>query len=177
MPKLTEAERDRLAIAIHEAGHAVMGTLLGGRLHTAVVAEGATFGLTGETVFDELADHFTASTAYAGPLAEARFRFGPTPRVDQVWAVLDGCGSRDQTAIVAAVGVSRPPNSAMIAKQLTTCWSSIATVANRLYFEGEVRHADVCAALGVTDGGGPGSFQLANIKAGLQRPVPRRVRA
>lgn len=177
MPKLTEAERDRLALAIHEAGHAVMGTLLGGTIKAAVVGEGATFGLAGETVFDELPEYHHASVAYAGPLAESRFRHGPTPRVDQVWAVLDGCGARDQTAIVAAVGVSRPPNSAMIAKHLKTCWSSIATVANRLYFEGEVRHVDVCAALGVTDGGGTGSFQLANIKSGLQRPVPRRVRA
>ncbi|MGV9796668.1 hypothetical protein ACWDTP_01265 [Mycobacterium sp. NPDC003449] len=34
---------------------------------------------------------------------------------------------------------------------------------------------DVCAALGVDDGGGPGSAQLANLRAGL-RSVPPLVR-
>ena len=39
-------------------------------------------------------------------------------------------------------------------------------VATKLFRSGEVTHRDVCDALHLADGGGPGSFALANIRAG-----------
>jgi hypothetical protein len=62
---------------------------------------------------------------------------------------------------------------------LTRCWHAVVVVAQRLWRDSEVRHADVCQALGLSDDGGPGSFELALIRSGhapgsftVTRPVP-----
>jgi hypothetical protein len=44
------------------------------------------------------------------------------------------------------------------------CWLSVIAVAQTIDRAGEARHDDVCAALGITDGGGLGSTQLANLR-------------
>jgi hypothetical protein len=49
---------------------------------------------------------------------------------------------------------------------LERCWSAITACAWKLYRTGEVRHDDVCAALGLPDAGGPSSFALALIRSG-----------
>ena len=47
-------------------------------------------------------------------------------------------------------------------------WPSVIAVAQIVYRDGEARHDDVCKALGVDDGGGPGSTQLANLRVSSQ---------
>ena len=46
------------------------------------------------------------------------------------------------------------------------CWPSVLTVTTKLFDYGQVDHADVCAALGLTNDGGPGSVGLAMIRTG-----------
>ncbi|BBY76595.1 hypothetical protein MPRF_34940 [Mycolicibacterium parafortuitum] len=52
------------------------------------------------------------------------------------------------------------------------CWGSIGTLAAKMMRGQEIGHDDVLAALGVTDGGGPGSFQLSLIASGAVSPHP-----
>lgn len=49
---------------------------------------------------------------------------------------------------------------------LERCLPAVKSVAKTLFVEGEAAHADVCAALGLSDDGGPGSFELAAIRSG-----------
>jgi hypothetical protein len=46
----TAGKRLRLRTALHDAGLAVATTVLGGRISTAVLADGTTFGIHGKTV-------------------------------------------------------------------------------------------------------------------------------
>jgi hypothetical protein len=50
---LSDAERERIALAVHEAGHTVAGVLLGGALRCAVVGHSRAFGPQGLTSFDD----------------------------------------------------------------------------------------------------------------------------
>jgi hypothetical protein len=43
---------------------------------------------------------------------------------------------------------------------------AIGKLATVLCARREITHADVCTALGLTDGGGPGSFELALVRSG-----------
>ena len=54
-----------------------------------------------------------------------------------------------------------------VATVLERCWLAVETLAKQLFY-GQSGHRDVCAALGLSDDGGPGSFELANIRAGLR---------
>jgi hypothetical protein len=40
-------------------------------------------------------------------------------------------------------------------------WPAVKALTKKLSFDGQVEHADACAALGLTDEGGPGSGALA----------------
>jgi len=52
-----------------------------------------------------------------------------------------------------------------IEPMLERCWSAVTSCASKLYRTGEVRHDDVCAALGLPDAGAPSSFALALIRS------------
>lgn len=58
-----------------------------------------------------------------------------------------------------------------VATLLERHWPAVKAVTTELYIDGTVDDGAVCTALGLTDGGGPGSFQLANLRAGLHAVV------
>src|SRR4051812_35722715 len=89
---LTPREQLSLRTAVHEAGHAVAATVLGGRIHSAVLADGRTFGVRGKTVHAEVPEGGWPSIVYAGPWAEARWLAGRRPSQRQLFAILDGSG-------------------------------------------------------------------------------------
>lgn len=157
---LTDAERERAALAFHEAGHAIAATALGGRIQVAVISEGRAFGLLGKTVHDEVAAGAWPSIAYAGPWAEARFRAGRRPTQREMLTSLDRsvCDDRE---------LSRAGGSATgagIVPLLDRCWPSVAKLAAQLWSNSDVRHADVCAALHIParDNG----FHLSLLRSG-----------
>jgi len=53
-----------------------------------------------------------------------------------------------------------------------SAWPAVVNLARKIHVEGEATHDDVCKVLGITDGGGRSSSQLASLKAGLRRVPP-----
>jgi hypothetical protein len=170
---LTDAERERAAVAFHEAGHAIAATALGGRIQAAVVSDGRTFGLLGKTVFDVLPEGQSPSVTYAGPWAEARWRAGRRPTQRELFAALDRNSCDDGE-------LSRSGGSFMgagVVPLLERCWPSVAQLAAQLWTNSEVRHEHVCAALQIPErdngfhlslirsGSAPGSFTVTRSTA------------
>ncbi|MCV7377939.1 hypothetical protein BST11_21005 [Mycobacterium alsense] len=157
---LTDAERERAALAFHEAGHAIAATLLGGRVNVAVVSEGRAFGLLGKTVHDQVPGGGWPSILYAGPWAEARFRAGRRPTQREMFTALDrnSCDDRELSRAGGSV------TGAGVVPLLERCWPSVAKLAGRLWQHSDVRHEHVCAALQIpaSDNG----FHLSLIRAG-----------
>lgn len=157
--KLTDADRDRIGVAFHEAAHAVAAVALGGQVRKAVIGDKP------RTEFVSCPGTIRPQVAYAGSWAQARWHTRgrrPTSRdIDLLFTV----NTSDYRSLVAAGGahVGHP-----VTPLLERCWPAICELSKTLYFKGEIGHDDVCAALGITDGGGPGSFELACIRAGLR---------
>lgn len=157
-------DRDALAVAIHEAGHAVSGVVLGADFHTAVVGE-LPGGLKGQAYFYDRPHGADPLISYAGPYAEARWLAGgrrPTQR--EFYTVLDGHGCRDRSVLTAAGGFHA---GADVEPIVARCWPAVLTVARQLHLTGEVVREDVLAALGV-DTTRPVASQLSNIRCGGQ---------
>lgn len=157
-----------LAVAVHEAGHAIAGGVLGAELRNAIVGE-LRGGLKGQASFLDRPHGSDALIAFAGPWAQAKFMAGgrrPTQR--EFFAVLDTAGCFDQRVLTAAGGLHEGAAAQPI---LERCWPAVLTVARQLHRTGEVHHEDVCAALGITDGGGVTSVQLASIRSDC-RAIP-----
>jgi hypothetical protein len=55
---------------------------------------------------------------------------------------------------------------------LERAWPAVINLAKKVHVDGEATHDDVWKALGITDGGGPGSSQLASLRAGLRHVPP-----
>lgn len=150
----------RLTAAMHEAGHAVAAVLYGGRVHL------ATLDTAPRTEYDNLPERHRAAITYAGPWCEARFLANRHPGPADLHRVMSVSLS-DDAALCAAGGLAAVP--ADTAGLLTRCWPAVELVgAGHLYHDGKATHADVCAALGLSDDGGPGSFELAGLRAGLR---------
>lgn len=167
---LTETERDRIATAFHEAGHAVVAVLAGGNVEEAVVYDKPREGLRGYTVHYDVPEHAERALTYSGPFCEARYMSGPHPSHRQIRDALRGtCDGDDLTA--AAAGLPRH-----IEPTLNTAWRSVCALAAELYSRGRVEHADVLAALGVpADDSGAGLALVASmIKAGMP-PTPTKL--
>lgn len=174
---LTPREQLGLRTAIHEAGHAVVAVALGGRIASAVLADGRVFGIAGQTVHAEVAGGAWPSVVYAGPYAEARFLAGRRPSQRQLAAILDGSGHRDNKALCAAAAADVYGDAGAQARLtvpglIEMTWPAVVSVAQVIHREGEARQEHVLAALGVDDGGGRSSVQLANIRAGLREVPP-----
>ncbi|KZS74744.1 hypothetical protein A4G26_22945 [Mycobacterium kansasii] len=172
---LTYRERRHLAACVHEAGHAVACAMLGGEIHSAVVSDGRIFGLQGSTTFTQLPETIDARVTYAGVFAEARWEYGPRPTTAQLQH-LRWTNGRDDARLCAAgvremYGNPSAEARSAVPPLLDRAWPAVVRVAQQLFTSGEATHVDVLAALGVTDGGGPGSSQIASIKAGM-RSVP-----
>lgn len=166
----TEADISQFAIAVHEAGHAVAGVLFGAQLNRAAVFDRLdTQGRRGLTEFatGSLAEAHRALVAYAGPWAEAKWTHGRggAPTMADLHRVMGASGRRDGSVLCAS-GI--PPGIAgtEVTGLLTRCWTPVKQVAKRMFVDGAASHADVCAALGLADNGGPGSVELALIRAG-----------
>lgn len=159
--QLTEAELDRLSTAFHEAGHAVATVILGGRVHAATIS-----GEHPHTEYDPLPG-LDAGIVYAGPWAQARWTLGRAPGPADMRRALARHSADDRT-LCAAGG---PHQGAHIVPLLERCWPAVKTLAKGLYFTGTATHTDACAALGLTDDGGPSSMGLALIRSGLHAAV------
>lgn len=171
MADLTTRERHHLEVCVHEAAHAVAGVALGGELRSAVVSNSRVWGVDGLASFADTPHGRDPEIAYAGPWAQAKFRAGgrdnrPTQR--QVFAILNAGGYKDDRMLIASGGTHL---GHAVTPLVERTWPAVIRVARRLYDTGEATHTEVCAALGITDGGGPGSSQLAGLRAGM-RPVP-----
>lgn len=165
---ITARERAHLETCIHEAGHAVAGVVLGAQLRTAVVTNSDFWGVNGTTNFADRPHGRDPEIAYAGPWATARWRAGGRPTQRQVLAVLKAGGYKDDRVLLASGGTHL---GAPVAPLLERAWPAVVRVARKLHDVGEVTEADVLAALGVTDGGGLTSVQLAGLRSGC-RAVP-----
>jgi hypothetical protein len=157
---LTDAERERAALAFHEAGHSIAATLLGGRIHVAVVSDGRTFGLLGKTVHDDVPPGRWPSILYAGPWAEARWRAGRRPTQREMFAALDR-NSCDDHELSLTGGSFK---GAGLVPLLERCWPSVARLAAQLWSDSEVRHQHVCAALQIPER--DNGFHLSLIRSG-----------
>lgn len=167
---ITFSEREHLELCVHEAGHAVAGVVLGGQLRSAVVTRSRVWGTQGLTTLapDGLPPGREPEIAYAGPWSTARWRAGRSPTQRQVLAVLGGSGCKDDRALLASGGTHLGHG---IKPLIERAWPAVIRVAQQLHRSGEATQNDVLAALGVDDGGGPGSSQLASLRSGM-RTVP-----
>ena len=154
--QLTDADRHRIAAAFHEAGHAVAAVALGGRIQRSVLDD------TPRTEFDVMPSGREPEVTFAGLWCEARWLAGGHPGPLDIHRVL-AANPADDKSLCAAGGHAE---GAGVVSLLTRCWSPVVTVAKKLFRDGEVGHDDVCAALGLSDEGGPGSFELALIRSG-----------
>ncbi|OPX12482.1 hypothetical protein [Mycobacterium sp. AT1] len=162
-------DHDRLAVAVHESGHLIASVVAGAEVITAIVGDlpGGFKGLT--TYFsDTIPAHREMEISYAGPWSEARFRAGRRPTQRDLFDVFAGNGCRDAATLGLAGGTHL---GADVVPLLDRCWPAVLAVAKKLYSDGEATQADACSALGITDGGGYTSVQLASLRSG-GRTVP-----
>lgn len=162
-------KREHLAVCVHEAAHAVAGVCWGAALRNAVASDGKVTGSQGRTYFSDRPHGRDAEIAYAGPWAQAKFQAGGRrPTSAQMYAVFDGPGCEDHAALTAAGGAHLGQGVTLLIER---CWPAVQTLARQLNDKGEVFEADVLAALGITDGGGATSVQLALLRSNM-RTVP-----
>lgn len=171
---LTPRELEHLGLCIHEAGHAVAAVALGGVIRSAVVASGRVTGVQGLTTVDDMPVAREPHIAYGGPWAEGRWRAGRRPTQRELFGLFDRGGRGDRDKLCASGGTH---NGHDVVPLLSRCWPGVVRVAQGLYRTGEVTQTDVVAALGLTDGGGRGSAQLANLRAGLWDVPPLAARS
>ncbi|MFM8598890.1 MAG: hypothetical protein ACKOB8_07780 [Mycobacterium sp.] len=113
---------------------------------------------------------YRSHIAAASAVAEAMLTHGPRPTLRQIEARL--CGSdRDELHTEAMTTLRPVPVPAVeVIALLSRCWSAVADIGADLYLRHMLTHAHVCAALELTDEGGPGSVQLAMIRSGWMPP-------
>ncbi len=151
LQNLIKHEHQRIALAYHESGHAVVGVLHGATLCDAVITDGDRVGdgfshPTGETSFDDLPEGHAAQIAYSGPYAQARGVAKRRPNLRELHAAFDGAGRVDQDQLCAS---GERAAGADVVPLLLRCWPAVATIARQLFDGGCVGHADVCKALSI----------------------------
>lgn len=166
---LTPREREHLELCVHEAGHAVAGVVLGGQLHNAVVTSSRIWGVNGLTKFSDRPHGRDPEIAYAGPWSQARWRAGRRPTQRELFTVLKAGGHKDEQALIASGGTHL---GLSVVPLMERAWPAVVRVAQQLHRSGEVTQADVLAALGISDGGGRTSAQLASLRAGMYAVPP-----
>jgi hypothetical protein len=158
---LTDAERHRCLLAVHEAGHAIAATLLGGKIAKAVLIHPPGRDMEGKTVHRVVPEGTWSQILYAGPWAEARWLAGKRPSSRQVWARLADSGQRDYAELSMCGGTVA---GAGVVPLLQRCWSSVIAAAKVLHKEGEITRHDVLDALHLTEATAP--MGLAVIRSG-----------
>src|SRR4051812_6809074 len=103
---MTAREIERCVVCIHEAAHAVVGVVLGGRVKLVTVGGlGGDDPIRGAADFDDLGCGHHATVAAAGPWAAAAWRYGRRPTLPEVWAATGrGCCGSDGAILAAAGG-------------------------------------------------------------------------
>lgn len=174
---ISAREREHLELCIHEAGHAVAAVALGGVIRSAVVVTGRVTGAQGLTTMepDGLPFGSKAEIAYAGPWSQARWRAGRYPTTRDLHAVFASTGHKDDRVLTASAYPDGGHNGRDVVPLVERCWPAVIRVAQALHRSGEVHQRDVCAALGITDGGGPTSVQLAAIRSNCRSVAPLEV--
>lgn len=176
---LTTREQIGLRLAVHESSHAVAGALLGGHVRWAVLTNSRVWGVNGLTTFEDIPLSSSPAIAYAGPFGEARWLDGRHPSQRTLSALMRGSGHGDHKAICASAasadvygyGNTSAGVRRTVPPLLERAWPAVINLAKKIHGDGEATHDDVCKALGITDGGGPGSFDLACLRSGM-RSVP-----
>lgn len=164
-------EPRRLALAVHEAAHAVIGVVHGARIQKVGLNTDGAGRISGHTDFDPVSFAAGAPSVYrshiaaAGAVAEAMLACGPRPTLRQVESRL--CGTDRAELVHEAMATLRPVPVpvAEVTSLLARCWSAVSDLAADLYIGRTVSHAEVCAALGLSDEGGPYSVGLAVIRS------------
>ncbi|MDP0399208.1 MULTISPECIES: hypothetical protein [Tsukamurella] len=171
-----EAARERAAMAVHEAAHAVAAVLLGGHVELSVLDPEDRSDLKGLTTVaeDSLTADAQAQIAWAGPYAEARFDAGRRPTWRGIDAAMARSGHGDLAMITAAGGPVQA-DVGRVEKIVEDEWPAVLRLARRIARDGYGTHWHALAELGFPAGdtGGPTSFTLSCIRAGM-RPAPRR---
>ncbi|MGB0972107.1 MAG: hypothetical protein ACPGVG_14280 [Mycobacterium sp.] len=165
---LAADDRRILTLAVHEAGHAIVGTIYGAKVDHAALAENNNDGLCRFTtsVLGATPAQYRAQIAAAGAVAAALFTHGPRPRLHQIEGLL-GPGDRRELRL-AALSNGGPFTDPIIAVTplIRRCWDPIGELAATLAVDSEIRHPDVCAALGLSPDPDRAAFQLALLRSG-----------
>jgi len=139
---LTPAERERIATAMHEAGHAVAIVLAGGRVGLAEVYDTERDGRVGYTTHTGLSAEDERGVIYAGPYAETRWKFGRNPAITEIRAAL--AGTCDHAELITdGGGLPREVEPA-----LDAVWPAIKALGADLFRDGRAGHDAALAALG-----------------------------
>lgn len=126
---LTEADRQRVGMAVHEAGHAAVGALYGATIDRATLTSDGTDGECSFTAdgFGSSARAHRSLIAAAGAVAAAVFHHGPRPTLHQIEAHLEGC---DREELRLASLSSLQPITEPLTDVLPTvlrCWPASAS--------------------------------------------------
>ncbi|UGQ43401.1 hypothetical protein [Rhodococcus aetherivorans] len=163
----TMTARERAAVCVHEAAHAVVAALHGARIETVALTPGHPDHAGRCDHTGNLTASAEAAVTYAGPYAEARYVYGTHPSWREIKSVLDDqCnsnGTGDYDLLVASAG----PTPRGVERLIDTAWPAVVTVARQLNAEGRADHAAVCAALGIPAVDGHLSAQASAIRAGF----------
>ncbi|ORL76409.1 M50 family metallopeptidase [Prescottella equi] len=158
---MTEAKRQRITTAVHEAGHAVAAVMAGARIMAVTLHSDPK--TPGSCTFVDLPAGKDAAVAYAGPWCEARLRFGARPRLEHIQAAI--AANPGDHSDLAEYGPPLPRDTESL---LETCWSTIVKLAATLYAEGRLAHRDVTAALGIPLLNGHLSTEASMIRSGCE---------
>ncbi|MGV9866583.1 hypothetical protein [Rhodococcus koreensis] len=146
--QLTHTEKvDRLSRACHEVGHGIATVVTGGIVRECVMTGGPGGAGMCRYTADPKRD---GEIVFAGPVAESLYLFGPHPTVDQLTEVMMTSGEHDRAALLSA-------NEAWpmgIVSSMRTLWPVVKDLAPKLYARNEIKHSDICAALGIPMVGG-----------------------
>lgn len=178
--ELTEIEHVRLALSVHESGHAVAAALFGAHVGEVMVAHGgpriAPDGMAGFCRFhDGTATQIHRPEIFAaGVAAQALWQHGPRPTAPQFAALLRHNHQDDrQLRRLAAVAGDVPISPSAVVPLVSRCWPAITELAVKLFQDKPVGHREVCAALrmpikdnaehrgAILAGAVPGSFTIA----------------
>ncbi|QNG19348.1 hypothetical protein G4H71_18315 [Rhodococcus triatomae] len=136
--QFAETERERIAVAFHEAGHAVAGALSGARIVCCVLTDDP--AAPGRTEYAELPEHAETGGNLRRPFAEARH----SPALADIGAALSGTCDGDELAELGG-GLARD-----IEPLLSAAWPAVRALAADLFRDGHAGHGDVLRALGAT---------------------------
>ncbi|MCV7090076.1 hypothetical protein [Mycobacterium interjectum] len=157
-------------LCIHESAHGLAGVVLGGRLRAASVTGLKTGGpFRALTTLDPMPLGHDPEVALAGPWSQLRWRHDRRPTQAELYRILEVNRHGDHAVLLAAGGTAAGSG---VIPLLERCWGPICQLASKIATTTVVRHADVCAALGIPakdnghdlalirGGAAPGSFTV-----------------